>query len=208
MEFYNIHPKLVQMCLLKFCFYHLWGLFNGNIDVCEDNGKMCLLQVGYSCVDWFHLAQGRNQWGRLVNMLMNLSVSWKAGYFESSWVNVCFSRKILCRRVKGFILIGQCTLWFVIYTVLWHSDWRVLQEVSFLSFLCSFTECTKWMHIGKVVSICLHTRFISETIEKILKKFGIGSVPVYLVIRQIEFWFILVKYIPLLHMKLEWSFSF
>jgi hypothetical protein len=37
----------------------------------EDNIKMDLREIGWSSVDWIDLAQGRDQWWALVNMVMN-----------------------------------------------------------------------------------------------------------------------------------------
>jgi hypothetical protein len=38
----------------------------------EDNIKMYLRETGWEVVDWIHLAQNRDQWWVLVNMVMNL----------------------------------------------------------------------------------------------------------------------------------------
>jgi hypothetical protein len=40
----------------------------------EDNIKMDLREIGFWDVDWFHLAQGRDMWQALVNMVMSLRV--------------------------------------------------------------------------------------------------------------------------------------
>jgi hypothetical protein len=40
----------------------------------EDNIKMDLREVGWGGMDWIHLAQDRDQWRALVNMVMNLQV--------------------------------------------------------------------------------------------------------------------------------------
>jgi hypothetical protein len=40
----------------------------------EDNIKMDLREIGFGDVDWIHLAQDRNRWRALVNMVMNLQV--------------------------------------------------------------------------------------------------------------------------------------
>ena len=40
----------------------------------EDNIKMDLQEVGRSCGDWMELAQDRDRWRALVNMLRNLRV--------------------------------------------------------------------------------------------------------------------------------------
>jgi hypothetical protein len=39
-----------------------------------DNIKMDLREIGWDGVDWIDLAQDRDQWRALVNMLMNLLV--------------------------------------------------------------------------------------------------------------------------------------
>jgi hypothetical protein len=40
----------------------------------EDNIKMDLTEIGWGGMDWIHLAQDRDQWRALVNMVMNLRV--------------------------------------------------------------------------------------------------------------------------------------
>jgi hypothetical protein len=40
----------------------------------EDNIKMDLREIGWGCMDWIDLAQDRDQWHTLVNMVMNLRV--------------------------------------------------------------------------------------------------------------------------------------
>jgi hypothetical protein len=40
----------------------------------EDNIKMDLGEIGCGDVDWIHLAQDRDRWRALVNMVMNLRV--------------------------------------------------------------------------------------------------------------------------------------
>jgi hypothetical protein len=41
----------------------------------EDNITMDLRELGFGDVDWIHLAQDRDRWRALVNMVMNLRVS-------------------------------------------------------------------------------------------------------------------------------------
>jgi hypothetical protein len=43
--------------------------------VWDDNTKMYLKGIGYKYVDWFHVAQYRDQWRALVNTVMKLRVS-------------------------------------------------------------------------------------------------------------------------------------
>jgi hypothetical protein len=50
----------------------------------EDNIKMDLGEIGWSGMDWIHLAQDRDQWKTLVNMVMNLWVQLNVGKFSSS----------------------------------------------------------------------------------------------------------------------------
>jgi hypothetical protein len=40
----------------------------------KDNIKMDLRDIGWGCMDWIDLAQDRDQWKALVNMIMNLQV--------------------------------------------------------------------------------------------------------------------------------------
>jgi hypothetical protein len=40
----------------------------------EDNIKMDLREIGWSGMDWIDLAQDRDQWRAIVNMVMNLWV--------------------------------------------------------------------------------------------------------------------------------------
>jgi hypothetical protein len=40
-------------------------------NICEDNIRMNLREVGWEGVDWMHLAQDRDQWRVLVNTVMN-----------------------------------------------------------------------------------------------------------------------------------------
>jgi hypothetical protein len=50
----------------------------------EDNIKMDLRETGFGDVDWIHLAQDRDRWQALVNMVMNLRVPQNAGNFLTS----------------------------------------------------------------------------------------------------------------------------
>jgi len=40
----------------------------------EDNIKMDLQEVGWGMMDWLELAQGRDRWWVLVNVVLNLRV--------------------------------------------------------------------------------------------------------------------------------------
>jgi hypothetical protein len=40
----------------------------------EDNIKVDLTEIGWGIMDWIHLAQDRDEWRALVNMVMNLWV--------------------------------------------------------------------------------------------------------------------------------------
>jgi hypothetical protein len=38
------------------------------------NIKMYLREIGWGCMDWIHLAEDRDRWRALVNIVMNLRV--------------------------------------------------------------------------------------------------------------------------------------
>ena len=40
----------------------------------EDNIKVYLQEMGYGCMDWIKLAQDRDRWRGLVNVVMNLNI--------------------------------------------------------------------------------------------------------------------------------------
>jgi hypothetical protein len=50
----------------------------------ELNIRTDLREIEWEGVDWMHLAQVRDRWRALVNMVMNLRVSYKAGNFLTS----------------------------------------------------------------------------------------------------------------------------
>jgi hypothetical protein len=50
----------------------------------EDNIKIDLREIGWGRMDWFHLAQDRDHWRALVNMVMNFLVPYNFAIFSSS----------------------------------------------------------------------------------------------------------------------------
>jgi hypothetical protein len=58
----------------------------------EDNIKMYFRVIGWSSMEWIHLAEDRDQWIALVNMVMNLWVSSNFGEFWNSCTTGSFSR--------------------------------------------------------------------------------------------------------------------
>jgi hypothetical protein len=51
-------------------------------------------------MDWIDLAQGRDQWRPLVNMVMNLLVPYNAGKFLRSCTVGIFSRRAQLHKVS------------------------------------------------------------------------------------------------------------
>jgi hypothetical protein len=47
----------------------------------EDNIKIDVREIGWSGMNWIHLAQDRDQWRALVNTVMNLWVLYHVGKF-------------------------------------------------------------------------------------------------------------------------------
>jgi hypothetical protein len=58
-----------------------------------DNIKMALRDIEWNLMDWFNLAQDRDQWKALMNTIMNLRVPSNAGKFLSSCTIGGFSRR-------------------------------------------------------------------------------------------------------------------
>jgi hypothetical protein len=58
-----------------------------------DNIKMDLREIGWDGGDWIDLAQDRDQWRALVNVVMNLQVPQNAGKFLSGCTIGSFSRR-------------------------------------------------------------------------------------------------------------------
>jgi len=52
----------------------------------EDNIRMDHREIWWEDVDWMHLDQDKDHWRGLVNAVMNLASSIKAGNFLANWV--------------------------------------------------------------------------------------------------------------------------
>jgi hypothetical protein len=63
-----------------------------------DNIKINLREIGWDGMDWFDLAQDRNQRRALVNTGMNLRVPYKAGRFLRGCTICCFLRRAQLRK--------------------------------------------------------------------------------------------------------------
>jgi hypothetical protein len=63
-----------------------------------DHIKIDLREIGWDGMDWIDLAQDRDQWRALVNMVMNLWVPKNAGKFLSSCIIGSFSKRAQLRK--------------------------------------------------------------------------------------------------------------
>ena len=66
----------------------------------EDNSKLDLQEVGCGGMDWIDVAQDRDRWRSLVDMVVNLWVPFNAGNYLTSLKPVSFSRRILFHDVS------------------------------------------------------------------------------------------------------------
>jgi hypothetical protein len=69
--------------------------------------KMDLREIEWGDVDWIALSQDREQWRALVNMVMNLQVSFNFGKFLSSCTTGSFSRMAQLHGVNKVIIHTQ-----------------------------------------------------------------------------------------------------
>jgi hypothetical protein len=92
----------------------------------EDNTsiKVDLQEEGWQGMDWIDLAQDRNRWHALVNMVMNLPPE-TAGNFLTMGKPVSFSRRTLLHGVS----ISNCTLKFHCFTVHFSSLSIMIQQM-------------------------------------------------------------------------------
>jgi hypothetical protein len=63
---------------------------------------MTFIEIGWDGMYWIDLAQDRDQWRALVNMVMNLRVPYNAGKFLSSYTTGGFSRRGQLHGVSSF----------------------------------------------------------------------------------------------------------
>jgi hypothetical protein len=75
-----------------------------------DNVKMDLREIEWGCVDWIDLAQDRDQWRALVNIVMNLRVPKNAGNFWSSCTIGGFSRRVQLYGVSWLFNVHHATI--------------------------------------------------------------------------------------------------
>jgi hypothetical protein len=65
-----------------------------------NNIKMNVREIGWDGMDWIDLAQDRDQWRALVNMVMNFRVPQNAGKFSNSCTTGSFSRRAQLHEVS------------------------------------------------------------------------------------------------------------
>jgi hypothetical protein len=75
-----------------------------------DNIKMDLREIGCGGMDWIDLAQDRDQWRILVNVVMNLQVPYCVGKSLSSCTTGGFSRRAHLHGVSLFHVAVFCIL--------------------------------------------------------------------------------------------------
>jgi hypothetical protein len=59
-------------------------------------------------MEWIPVAQDRDKWQALVNVVMKLQVLWEAGNFLTSWANIGFPRTLI-HEVTLYVYISIVT---------------------------------------------------------------------------------------------------
>jgi hypothetical protein len=72
-----------------------------------DNIKMDLLEIGWGGVDWIGLAEDRDKWRALVNVVINLKVPYNAGKLSSSYTIGGLSSSTQFHRVSECMFSSQ-----------------------------------------------------------------------------------------------------
>jgi hypothetical protein len=66
----------------------------------EDSIRIDRSEMGWKHVERMHVAQNRDQWQVLVNMVISLCISQNARNFLTSWMTISFSRRTLLHGVS------------------------------------------------------------------------------------------------------------
>jgi hypothetical protein len=74
----------------------------------EENIKMALIDIWYTCVDWFHVDPDMDQWWTLVNLVMNLRLHRRGGI---SWTAEQLQLNEICRNTLKAETIRLSNYW-------------------------------------------------------------------------------------------------
>jgi hypothetical protein len=117
-------------------------------------------------MDRIHLGQDRHQWWDLVNMTMNLSVPWQAGYL-STWITISFSRRTLFHEANILwfkMLMYPTQIWYTVrkskndpmksHYAIWPIKWFTRTEYISISPMCVLESIinTEWATKGTTMT--------------------------------------------------------
>jgi hypothetical protein len=89
--------------LTSFCIWHF--IFKKGSLLAAPCIRMDLGEVGWSDVDWIGLAQDRNRWRALVNLVLNFRVPWNTGKLSSGLTSSGLSSSAQLHNVSKLVTV-------------------------------------------------------------------------------------------------------
>jgi len=106
-----------------------------------NNIKLDLKEMGGG-MHWINLAQDRDSWQALMDVVMNFLVAWNMEYFLISWVPVSFSRTLLNYGIY-------------LFTYVYFGGWDDIIDVGTELHAAQLRKCSSTSSISRCIFSCL-----------------------------------------------------